>query len=219
MNNKMNQATNSTDDLDSQMIPDDPLTGHSYDGIEEFDNPMPGWWKNLFILCILFAPPYWAFYHGGASGRALHEAYDIAYAQNMQLQFGEIGDLTATGDNVLKFMGKPSWVAFGKSVFKANCISCHAVDGGGLVGPNLCDEHYKNIKTMDDFIRVMQNGANSGAMPAWKNRLSTNEIVMVSAYVASLRGSEPASPKPPLGNVIPPWPTPPAEDLEPPAEE
>lgn len=199
---------------DARMIPDDPLTGHSYDGIEEFDNPMPGWWKNLFVVCILFAPPYILFYHGGADGRSLPERYDREVAANMELQFAEIGELTATGENVLKFMGKPSWVAFGKSVFKTNCISCHAKDGGGLVGPNLCDEHYKNIKSLDDFITVMEKGANGGAMPAWKNRLSTNEIVLVSAYVASLRGSEPADPKPPLGRLISPWPTPPVEELQ-----
>ncbi|MEM9826430.1 MAG: cbb3-type cytochrome c oxidase N-terminal domain-containing protein [Planctomycetota bacterium] len=197
---------------DNGTIPDDPLTGHSYDGIQEFDNPMPGWWKNLFLLTIVFAIPYLMYYHSGVDSRSLSSSYDAKLAANMELQFAEIGDLTASGDSILKFMGKPSWVKFGGAVFKTNCISCHGQDGGGLVGPNLCDEHFKNIRNLDDFIKVMENGAGGGAMPAWKNRLSTNEIVLVSAYVASLRGSNPANPKAPLGNVIPAWPEPPADD-------
>jgi hypothetical protein len=43
----------------------DRLTDHSYDGIHEYDNPLPGWWKWLFILTILFCFPYIAFYHSG----------------------------------------------------------------------------------------------------------------------------------------------------------
>ena len=34
------------------------LAGHTYDGIREYDNPMPGWWTTLFWVCVLFAPIY-----------------------------------------------------------------------------------------------------------------------------------------------------------------
>ena len=48
-------------------------TGHTFDEIEEFDNPLPGWWKWMFIASIVFCPFYWAFYHGGAEGRSIHD--------------------------------------------------------------------------------------------------------------------------------------------------
>jgi len=32
---------------------DVPTTGHSWDGIEEFDNPMPRWWLWTFYACIV----------------------------------------------------------------------------------------------------------------------------------------------------------------------
>ena len=86
------------------------------------------------------------------------------------------------------------------------------MDGGGLVGPNLCDEEYKNVKDIADILTVLQNGASAGAMPAWKNRLSTNELVLAASYVASLRGTNPPEPKAPEGRVIPPWPEAPPEE-------
>ena len=58
--------------------PDDPLTGHDYDGIQEYDNPLPGWWKWLFVASIVFTPPYLFWYHGGAEGRTLADQYDRA---------------------------------------------------------------------------------------------------------------------------------------------
>ena len=31
----------------------DKILDHSYDGIQEFDNPMPGWWKAIFVLTVM----------------------------------------------------------------------------------------------------------------------------------------------------------------------
>ena len=182
------------------------------DGIETHDNPVPKWWNHLFIATIAFAFPYLAYLHAGGEGRKLTDAYDRSLAANMELQFKEIGEVKADRSNVIKFLGKPNWLAFGKSVFKSKCASCHGSDGGGQVGPNLCDDHYKNIRDIGDFINVMQNGAGGGAMPAWRDRLTTNELVLVASYAASLRGSEPANPKAPLGQVIDPWPKPQPEE-------
>ena len=58
-----------------------------------------------------------------------------------------------------------------------------------------------------DVLKVVQNGANAGAMPAWRDRLVPNELVLVSSYVASLRGSNPSTAKAPEGRKIAPWPT------------
>lgn len=190
--------------------PDDPLTGHDYDGIQEYDNPLPGWWKWLFIASIVFTPPYLFWYHNGAEGRSLADQYDRALAANLQLQFAEIGELTADRENVVKFLYEESWLQIGKAVFKSNCVSCHGKEGGGLVGPNLCDDSYKNVKDIGDILNVLQKGANAGAMPAWNNRLSTNEMVLVASYVASLRGSSPAVAKAAEGRVIDAWPERPA---------
>jgi cytochrome c oxidase cbb3-type subunit III len=189
-----------------------PKTDHAYDGIEEYDNPLPGWWKWLFVLTIAFTPFYWMFYHGGAPGRTLEDTYGLALAANTRLQFAEIGDLAPTAENITRYMAKDNWLKVGQVVFKANCISCHGRDGEGKVGPNLTDELYKNVVNIEDIAKVINEGANAGAMPKWSNRLHVNEVVMVSAYVASLRGKNVETTRPPEGKEIPAWPEPPAEE-------
>lgn len=189
-----------------------PLTGHAFDGIQEYDNPLPGWWKWLFIATIVFSLLYWPYYHFGAPGRSASERFSVAIAENMRLQFAEIGELQPNEATLVKMMYDDGWVKFGESVYRANCASCHGLDGGGIVGPNLADDHYKNVREITDILNIVQNGAAAGAMPAWKSRLQLNEQILVSSYVASLRGSTPAKAKGAEGNVIPPWPEKPADE-------
>jgi len=200
------------DEITNVANDDAPLTGHAFDGIQEYDNPLPGWWKWLFIGSIVFSVLYVPYYHFGAPGRSVSEQFNVAIAENMRLQFAEIGDLQPNEATLVKMMYDDGWVKFGESVYRANCASCHGLDGGGIVGPNLADEHFKNIREITDILNIIQNGAAAGAMPAWKNRLQLNEQILVSSYVASLRGTTPAKPKGAEGNVIPPWPARPASD-------
>ena len=181
------------------------LTEHCYDGIQEYDNPLPGWWVWMCIVSVLFAPVYWVYFHMGAEGRSIHDQYETQMASIFELRFDEIGELEADRETILKYMQEPKWVTVGKVVYKINCVSCHGVDGGGVVGPNLTDDYWKNVKNVEDIAKVIQDGAANGAMPAWKNRLShKNQIVLAAAYIASLRGTG-VEGKAPEGNEIPPW--------------
>ncbi len=182
--------------------------GHQCDGIQEFDNPLPGWWKGLFWSTILFSLFYLGYFHAGASGRSIDEQYMASLAANMKKQYGEIGELEANEATILTYMKQPKWVTVGGAIFKANCVSCHGADGGGNVGPNLCDDQYKHVKQVSDIAKVVNEGVVGGAMPAWGTRLGhKNDLVLVSAYVATLRGSKPANPKAPDGSPIAPWPS------------
>jgi cytochrome c6 len=73
----------------------------------------------------------------------------------------------------------------GKSIFTANCGSCHTLaDAGttGTVGPNLDD-----IKpTKDKVVTQVTNGG--GAMPAFKDSLDEQQIQAVADYVSSAAG-------------------------------
>lgn len=182
------------------------LTGHAYDGIEEYDNPLPGWWSALFIVCVIFAPGYLVFYHLGGDGASRTEAYEADAAAVFELRFAELGELEATDENVLKYAADPKWISVGRAVFRANCVSCHGVDAQGDAGPNLTDTHWKNVSKPADIIRVINEGAGNGSMPAWRTRLShQNQVVLTAAYVASLQGSAPPNAKPAEGNEVQPW--------------
>ncbi|MBI5865452.1 MAG: c-type cytochrome [Planctomycetes bacterium] len=187
----------------------DRLTDHEYDGIQEYDNPTPGWWNWLFWATILLCFPYTLLYHFGRIGWNIEEAYTQEQAANARLMFGDL-KLTGDTETVMKYTVQPDWLAVGAAVFSANCANCHARDGAGMVGGgvNLTDDHYKNVKTPGDLARVIADGANNNAMPAWKTRgLHPNEIVLAASYVATLRGKNLPSPRgAPEGVVIPPWP-------------
>lgn len=192
--------------MNSEQVTRESLTNHSYDGIQEYDNPLPGWWKFLFWMSILFAPFYYVYFHLGVEGRSIHDQYNNHMASIFELRFAEIGELEGNRETILKYLNdEPEWLAVGKVVYQTNCVSCHRADGGGLVGPNLTDDHWKNIKSIEGLVTVIDNGAANGAMPAWKNRLShRNQVVLTAAYVASLRGTDVAG-KAPEGEIIPAW--------------
>lgn len=182
--------------------PLNPLTDHAYDGIQEYDNPLPGWWKWFFILSIVFSVFYWMFFHFGAPNRTMFDLLSADQAALARKQYGTLGDLAQDRATLARFMQDKEWVAYGKSIFRTNCQSCHGPDGGGLVGPNLTDAKTKNIRHLEDIIRIVNEGAANNAMPAWKQRFSdSRDVIMVSAYVASLLGTTPATSKAPEGNV------------------
>ena len=140
-------------------------------------------------------------------GRSVQDQYEQHMASVFELRFAEIGVLPMDHATISEYMQKPKWLAVGKVVYKTNCVSCHGADGSGLVGPNLTDDYWRNVNNVEDIAKVIANGAANGAMPAWKNRLShQNQIVLTAAYIASLRSS-PIKGKPldEKDKLIPPW--------------
>lgn len=188
-----------SDSPNNQGQQEDILLDHNYDGIQEFDNPLPGWWKALFWATILYCVPYTWWYHF-SEGNTIIEKYDAAVAAKAAKDAEAEKALSAnvdTGPNLAR----------GQSLYAAKgCTACHAADGGGSVGlgPNLCDDNYKNVKEYGDLAKVIKDGVAGTAMVA--QPLSDSEVRDVAAYVASLRGTTPANPKEAEGEVIPPWP-------------
>jgi cytochrome c oxidase subunit 2 len=90
--------------------------------------------------------------------------------------------MAALADDPAKVWTVADMVKRGESVYAANCAACHQANGKGA-GPIkpldgaavvLDADHNKSI-------RVLLNGQNNGAMPAWK-QLSDTEIAAVLTY-------------------------------------
>lgn len=186
----------------------DSLLDHEYDGIREYDNPTPAWWHAILLASILFSLFYFTYWEFSPVASSIQEDWRLHQVAEYRRIFGEIGDLSPDAATVLRLKDDPKMMAVAAGLFAGNCAACHARDGGGINGVNLTDDSYKNIRTIGDLFPTISKGANKGAMPAWENRLGKNERVILAAYVASLRGTRPAAPKGPEGEVIPAWPAP-----------
>lgn len=103
---------------------------------------------------------------------------------------GEQKKLAAKADDPNKVWTQADLIARGEKVYNANCAVCHRPDGKGA-GP---------IKPLDGApvvldankaaqVKVVLNGQNNGAMPAWK-QLSDTEIAAVVTYTKNNWGNK-----------------------------
>lgn len=183
---------------------------HEYDGIREYDNPTPGWWHLIFLLTVVFAGMYVTFWHFSPHSWTVEDSWREAQTEDYRKVFGAVGDLKPDEATILAMMANPKMMDVARSTFQGTCAVCHGKDGGGINGVNLTDDTYKNVKTLGDVFTTITKGANLGAMPGWERSLSSNERVILTAYVASLRGKNVPG-RAPEGEKIAPWPVAAAE--------
>lgn len=172
------------------------LLAHEYDGIRELDNKLPRWWVWLFNLSILFAVGYMVFYHVLGRGKLMA----AQYADEMRL--GNEIKAKATKEfedrmGALQPSTDPVVIAEGKQTFGTLCAPCHRADGGGLVGPNLCDNYWIHGSNFVDNLRTIWNGVPSKGMVTWKTTLKPSTVYAAASYIYTLRGTNPKNPKPP----------------------
>ena len=190
------------------------ILDHNYDGIRELDNVLPPWWVYMFYATIVFAVVYLVRYHI-FDGVNQDEEYEIAVAEAR----AEIEEYKKTAKdlidvNTVELLTGKQDIAAGKTVFEANCVACHKVDGGGGIGPNLTDDYWilgGGIKNV--FNTISEGGRDGKGMVAWKTDLRPSEMAQVASYVLSLHGTNPADAKDPEGDL---WvdPNAPIEEVE-----
>src|SRR5829696_7001933 len=130
---------------------DPPLTDHAYDGITEYDNPMPGWWVWLFWGTIVFSGFY--FFLATAINGAFNPVAEYDKAMAMELKKG--GALKPDAMTLVRLSTDDESVTTGEAIFQTNCVSCHGRDAAGLTGPNLTDDTFINVRSIEDIARVV----------------------------------------------------------------
>ncbi|MBW7934226.1 MAG: c-type cytochrome [Gemmatimonadaceae bacterium] len=179
----------------------DHLLEHSYDGIQEFDNPLPTWWKWIFYATMLVVPIYLWDPLGIGVGPGKEKAYEQAMAEFNAAHPKSAG--TYTDDQVAAFAKDPAKVEAGKVVFASYCAACHRADGGGLIGPNLTDDFWIHGGKPTEILKTVNEGVLAKGMPNWGKVLKPEQVEGAVAYVQTLHGTNPANPKAPEGAKFP----------------
>ncbi|MCV2882817.1 cytochrome-c oxidase, cbb3-type subunit III [Actibacterium sp. XHP0104] len=198
---------------DKNKNPGDPeTTGHSWDGIEEFNNPLPRWWLWTFYLTIIWgigysiAYPAWPLLKEatpgllGFSTRA-NVAADIQRFDDMNAPVEAkliVAELTEIPSNP-ELMNYS--VNAGKAVFQTWCAQCHGSGAAGVQGagyPNLLDDDWLWGGTIEDIHLTVSHGirneqdpdARYSEMPKFGEILEAEEIDQVVHYVRQISNQE-----------------------------
>ena len=173
--------------------PENRTTGHVYDGIEEYDNPLPKWWFQMFILTMVFTVFYLALYPGLGSFKGLlgwTSVNQLERQQERALAQHEASYGVYSKMSVEELVDEPRAMKMASRIFANNCAVCHGSDGYGALGfPNLTDDDWLYGGSPEQIKATLVNGRQA-AMPGWSAILGEKGINEVTQYVLSLSGQE-----------------------------
>lgn len=177
---------------------------HAYDGIRELDNNLPPWWLWGFYISIAFAVIYLVRFH--IMGAPLQqEEYEQAMAQ-AEIEKAEYLKTAANlvDETNVEYLSAAADIQAGATIYAANCIACHAPDGGGGLGPNLVDAYWIHGGDISEVFSTIKYGVPAKGMIPWKDQLKPVEMQQVASFILSLKGTTPADPKEPQGEFLKP---------------
>ncbi len=199
-------------------------TGHSWDGIQEYDNPMPRWWLWTFYACIVWgigytiAYPAWPGISQATSGLLgfstrgqVAEQIAAVDAKNapMNDKLASVELAAIDGDAELKGYA----ISAGAAVFKTWCAQCHGAGAAGAKGyPNLLDDDWLWGGDIDAIHYTITHGirntdsddARATEMPAFgrDELLEKEQLDQVVNFVMSLSGTAQDAAKVEEGAVV-----------------
>ncbi|WP_262032318.1 cytochrome-c oxidase, cbb3-type subunit III [Microvirga sp. Mcv34] len=184
-------------------------TGHSWDDIQELNNPLPRWWLWTFYASIAWAIAYciaypaWPMVSSYTKGVLGWQSRDAVVADLEALKQQRSGMTAKLAESSLEEIRQnPEMFTFaraqGKAAFGDNCAPCHGAGGAGAKGyPNLNDDDWLWGGSLAQIEQTIRYGArstsdqgHSGSMPAFgrDGMLKREEILQAADYVRSLSG-------------------------------
>jgi len=166
-------------------------TGHSWDGLSEYNNPMPRWWLWLFYITIVFGLIYLALYPGlGAYKGLLGWSSHGAWSDEVERVEARVAPLFAAyaAVPIPELARNAEAMQTGRRLFGNNCAMCHGADGGGRVGfPNIANNSWQWGGTPEQIHQSILRGR-VAVMPGFGAALGERGVDEVAAYVFTLDG-------------------------------
>jgi cytochrome c oxidase cbb3-type subunit 3 len=181
----------------------DEKTGHVYDGIEEYDNPLPRWWVIMFLATIVFAFGYIAAY-GLANmqgflkvevdGKQVPWSQTAQWKNEVELFDAKVAPLYAkyAAVPIVELINNENALQTGQRIYASHCSVCHGSGAKGAQGfPNLTDHDWLYGGTPEDIVKTLIYGRQAmmpakGLMPS----MTDEQISETAQYVRSLSDLE-----------------------------
>lgn len=174
----------------------DLMLDHDFDGIYELDNPTPPWFMWLFYATIFFGIAYIINYHVLEYGKMQDEEYAIEMNEAKAAKAAFLAkSANQIDENSVKEDLSAAILNSGKSLFNANCISCHGDQGQGLVGPNLTDKFWIHGGSIQNIFKTIKYGVPEKGMISWEKTMTPKQMAELANYIVSLKGTNPPNPK------------------------
>lgn len=185
-------------------------TGHSWDGIEELNNPLPRWWLWTLYGTIVWgvaytvAYPAWPMISGATAGLLGYSTRAEVATQIADHEASNAGLVAALNEADLVGLAPSDdlhryAVARGASVFRAQCSQCHGSGAAGAVGyPNLLDDDWLWGGDIENIVATINHGirnetdldARYSQMPAFGDIFTNEETAATVEYVISLSADD-----------------------------
>ena len=153
----------------------------------------------IFALLVIGAVGFLSIDH---QSQAKVDQYGLTSQQSMDIK--KLGDLKGDEQTILFYMNDAPMMEAMRGIFMSQCATCHGANGAGATCPNLTDNHYLIIKNVEGIFKNIKWGSIAKGMPPWNGILTETEMVLLTAYVAKLRGTSTEG-KIPEGVIIEPW--------------
>ncbi|RYY03552.1 MAG: cytochrome-c oxidase, cbb3-type subunit III [Gammaproteobacteria bacterium] len=180
-------------------------TGHVYDGIEEYDNPLPRWWFGLFLATFVFTAGYLVAFPGlglwkGVFGWTSHNQLEAEQSKAQVTYDATFGKFVNTP--IEQLAKDPEAMKMGARLFLNNCSVCHGSDASGNFGfPNLTDKDWLYGGDPERIKETITLGRHA-AMPAWGPIIGETNVVNVVEFVLKQAGKEHDEAKATLGAEV-----------------
>lgn len=191
-------------------------TGHVWDdNLQEYNNPLPGWWLWAFYATFVFAIIYWVIYPSFPVGDSYTKGlasvtFETDDGETKTMHWNTRAVLERELDTSRPAVRQQEWLervgqasyeeiladpekvgfarAIGQALFGDNCAGCHGRGGGGVPGlfPNLVDDAWLWGGEVEQIEHVLVHGR-LGYMPSFP-QFDEATLGDLASYVLSLSG-------------------------------